>query len=104
MTQDKSNRSSKRQRKQNQPWIPLLLLLGGVLLVGAAFLSFREKTFPKAGIEVRGAPSLKVDHEKIDLGDMKFNQPAEVSIRLTNVGDKTLHLTKTPYVEVVEGC
>ncbi len=58
----------------------------------------------KATIEVTGAPSLKVDQEEIDLGDMKFNQVADVSFQLTNVGDQTLRFTKDPYIEVVEGC
>jgi hypothetical protein len=78
--------------------------LGGVLLVLLAFFALREKPSPKATIEVTGAPSLKVDQEMIDLGDMKFNQPARVSFQLTNIGDQTLRFTKDPYIEVVEGC
>lgn len=104
MSQSKPNRYSKKRHRQKQKWLPILLALGGLLLVGLAFLSLRDKSTPGAAIEVTGAPSLKVDQEKVDLGDMKFNQPAQVSFQLTNVGDQTLRFTKDPYIEVVEGC
>jgi len=104
MSQSKPNRYSKKRHRQKQKWLPILLALGGLLLVGLAFLSLRDKSTPRAAIEVTGAPSLKVDQEKVDLGDMKFNQLAQVSFQLTNVGDQTLRFTKDPYIEVVEGC
>ena len=103
MSQNKSNRYSKKRQSQNQSWVPVLITLGGLLLVGLAFLALRKST-PGAAIEVTGMPSLKVDQEIVDLGDMKFNQPAQVSFQLTNVGDQTLQFTKDPYIEVVEGC
>lgn len=104
MSQNKPNRSSKKQSLQKRQWMPLLLALGGVFLVSIAFLALRREPAPKAAIEVTGAPSLKVDQESIDLGDMKFNQLAQVSFHLTNVGDQTLRLTRAPYIEVAEGC
>lgn len=104
MSQSKPNRYSKKRHRQKQKWLPILLALGGVLLLSLAFLALRKDPAPKAAIEVTGAPSLKVDQEKVDLGDMKFNQPAQVSFQLTNVGDQTLRFTKDPYIEVVEGC
>ena len=103
MSQNKTNRYSKKQHRRNK-WLPVLLALGGVLLLSLAFLAFRKDPAPKAAIEVTGAPSLKVDQEKVDLGDMKFNQPAQVTFQITNVGDQTLRFTKDPYIEVVEGC
>jgi len=104
MSQNKSNRYSKKRQGQNQRWLPILIALGGLLLVGLAFLALRNKSTPGAAIEVTGTPSLKVDKEKVDLGDMKFNQLAQVSFQLTNIGDQTLRFTKDPYIEVVEGC
>lgn len=104
MSQNKPNRYSKKRHRQNKRWLPVLLALGGVLLLSLAFLAFRRDPTPKAAIEVTGAPSLQVDQEIIDLGDMKFNQPAQVSFQITNVGDQTLRFTKDPYIEVVEGC
>lgn len=104
MSQNKPKKYSKKRSRQNQRWLPVLIALGGLLLVGLAFLALRDKSTPGAAIEVTGSPSLKVDQEKIDLGDMKFNQSAQVSFQLTNVGDQTLRFTKDPYIEVVEGC
>lgn len=103
MSQNKSNRYSKKRHRRNK-WLPVLLALGGVLLVSLAFLALRKDPAPEAAIEVTGAPSLQVDQEIVDLGDMKFNQLAQVSFQITNVGDQTLRFIKDPYIEVVEGC
>lgn len=102
MSQPK-NKKVLRHHKKKQPWPLILLVAGGLLLVGA-FFAFRKPSQPKAAVEVTGSPSLKVDKEKIDLGNVKLGQTVEVKFTLTNVGDKTLRLDKTPYVEVVEGC
>lgn len=104
MSHAKSKKYSKKRRNQLSKWMPILLALGGVLLITLALFALRGKSSPKAAIEVTGAPRLKVDQEKIDLGDMKFNQIAKVSFQLTNVGDQTLRFPKNPYIEVVEGC
>lgn len=103
MSQNKTNRYSKTRHRRNK-WLPVLLALGGVLLVSLAFLALRKDPAPEAAIEVTGAPSLQVDQEIVDLGDMKFNQLAQVSFQITNVGDQTLRFAKDPYIEVVEGC
>jgi cell division septal protein FtsQ len=104
MSQNKTKKNSRKRQRQKPKWLPILIILGGLLVVGLAFLALRDKPNPAAAVEVSGAPSLKADKEKIDLGDMKFNQPAEVSFQIANVGDQTLRLTKDPYIEVVEGC
>lgn len=104
MRQNRTHRNSKKRHRRKQKWLPVLLALGGMLLLSLAFLAFRKDSAPEAAIEVTGAPSLKVDQEKVDLGDMKFNQLAQVSFQITNVGDQTLRFTKDPYIEVVEGC
>jgi hypothetical protein len=102
MSQKIPNKHQTKRRQNNTKWLPILVALGGFMLLGAAFLAFRDK--PGAAIEVNGSPSLKVDKEKVDLGDVPLNQPVKVSFQLTNVGDGTLQFTKDPYVEVVEGC
>jgi hypothetical protein len=95
----------KRGRSRNQNRWPLWLALGGIALIAIAFVAFwRGNSSPKATIEVTGAPSLKVDQEKVDLGDVKLGVPVKVSFQLTNVGDKLLRFTDTPYVEIKEGC
>ena len=104
MSHTKSKRISNGRRRQKASWTPFLLVLGGLLLILLASLALRDKPAPKAAVEVPGAPSLRADKEEIDLGNMKFNQLAEVSFQLSNVGDETLRFTKEPYIEVVEGC
>jgi hypothetical protein len=104
MSQNKTRKYSKKRKKGNAKWMPILIALGGILLVAAAFLALREKPAPKVPVEVKGSPSLKVDQEEIDLGDVKLDQTVEVSFQLTNVGDKLLRFSEQPYIEVAAGC
>jgi hypothetical protein len=82
----------------------ILLFAGGLLLVFGAFKVFTKLSGLKAAIEVSGTPSLKVDQEKVDLGNVKLGQTVEVTFKLMNVGDQTLRFSKAPYIEVLEGC
>lgn len=99
----KKTKKYTRHSKQTTSW-PLLLVIGGVLLLAGAVFAFNRPSQPKAPIEVTGAPSLKVDQEEINLGDVKLGKTVEVSFQLTNVGDQTLRFSENPYVEVLEGC
>jgi hypothetical protein len=81
-----------------------MAITGGVLLVILAFSALQDKTIPKAPIDVSGSPSLKVDKEKVDLGEVKLGKTVEVSFKLTNVGDQTLRFSEQPFIEVKEGC
>ncbi|OGN91004.1 MAG: hypothetical protein A2Y88_09705 [Chloroflexi bacterium RBG_13_48_10] len=103
MSQYKNNKKPKNRNKK-LPWPIIILFGGGLLLLIGAFLVFNKPT--EAGVVVVGAdsPSLKVDKEKVDLGDVKLGQTVMVSFQLTNQGDKTLKFTKAPYIEVLEGC
>jgi hypothetical protein len=82
----------------------ILLMAGGLLLIIGVVFAFRKPSQPKAAIEVTGAPSLKVNQDKVDLGNVKLGQTVDVKFSLTNVGDKTLRFNKLPYIEVKEGC
>jgi len=104
MSQNKSKKYPGRHHNRNNRGIPLIIILGGVLLIGLAYWGLRDKSTAKADIEVTGAPALKADKEKVDLGDVKLGETVEVSFQLTNVGDKTLRFSEQPFVEVVEGC
>jgi len=97
------NKKNLRHHRKKQTWL-VLLLAGGLLLVIGAILAFNKSPQPTVPIEVNGAPSLKVDQEKVDLGNVKLGQTVQVKFTLTNVGDQNLRFSKTPYVEVVEGC
>ena len=93
-----------KPRRRSPRWQPLRLALGGLGLVLVAFFALRQDAVAPADIEVSGAPSLQADQERIDLGAIKVDQPAQASFTLTNVGDEMLRFTKAPYIEVVEGC
>lgn len=84
---------------------PLWLALGGLVLVlvaGWAILNGNPQ--PKADIEVKGAPRLKVEKDVIDHGDLKLGTPIKDAVRVTNVGDQPLRFTAAPYLEVKQGC
>ena len=104
MSQSKSKKYPKKRQKQGPKWWPILVALGGMLLIVLAFFGLRDKPTPKTPLEVSGSPSLKVDKEKVDLGNVKLGQTVQVSFQLTNVGDQPLRFSKQPYIEVMEGC
>jgi hypothetical protein len=87
--------------------LPLLIALGGFVLVAAALFALWKSGQPQQAtvpVEGAGQPSLKVDKEEIDFGDVKVGDQVSASFTLTNVGDKTLRFTEDPYIEVREGC
>ncbi len=87
----------KRQKqKQKFPW--LFLALGGVFVALAVFL------FARQGGNGDGMPSIAVDQQLIDYGDVKFNVEKTFAINVTNTGDGTLRFKEDPYIEIVEGC
>jgi len=91
---------SKKHRKQKQrksfPWP--LVVFGGILLIVAAFF------FANQSGDGSGTPSIAVDQQKIDYGDVKFNVEKTFTIKITNKGDGTLRFKEDPYIEVLEGC
>ena len=93
--------SKKKYRKQNQrnkfPWA--LTVIGGMLLIIAAFFFARQGSGDGGG-----APSIAVDQQKIDYGDVKFGVNKTFAIKVTNAGDGTLRFKEQPYIEVLEGC
>ncbi len=106
MSQKLSKRQRLRQKQTRKISPPLLLsLIGGVVLIGVIlFAIFANSPAPKAAIEVTGSPRLKVDKEKVELGDRKLGTEVEVTLEVTNIGDQPLRFADKPYVEVVEGC
>ena len=92
-----SKKYKKRKQKKKQfPW--LLLALGGILVVIAAFIFTRQNG------DGGGTPSIAVDQQKIDYGDVKFGVNKTFAIKVTNTGDGTLRFKEQPYIEIVEGC
>lgn len=91
-----SKKHKRQKQKQKFPWI--FAAVGGVLLVLAAFL------FASQNGDGGGTPSIAVDQQKIDYGDVKFGVNKTFAIKVTNTGDGTLRFKEDPYIEVVEGC
>jgi ABC-type transporter Mla subunit MlaD len=102
MSKYKSKKRKKKASFQDILPISLLLALGGMILVAVALFALwkaGQPANPQVPIEVSGAPSLKVDQDKVDLGDVPLGKTVTVSFQLANVGDQPLRS-----VEVVEGC
>ncbi len=96
-------RKNRKPAKTRSPWPFVALAFVGLLLVGAAVV-FSQSARPKATIQVTGKAALRVDKEKVDLGDVKLGQEVFVAFDLTNVGDQPLQFSEAPYVEVLAGC
>ncbi len=91
----KNKKKLQRQKQtQNYPW--LFVALGGVLLVIAAFFL--------ANRDGGGTPSIVVDQQKIDYGDVRFGVEKSFAIKVTNTGNGTVRFKEAPYIEVLEGC
>lgn len=85
---------------------PLLVIVGGVVLLGAALFALFQGRGSSGGatLEVTGEPRLKVDREVIDFGEVPLGKWVTAEFRLTNVGDQPLRFSEPPWVELVEGC
>ena len=92
-----SKKHKRQQQKQGFPWV--ILAIGGVMLVIAAFLFARQ-----GGGDGGGTPSIAVDQQKIDYGDVKFGVEKTFAVKVTNTGDGTLRFKEEPYIQVLEGC
>ena len=87
----------RQKHRRDFPWP--LVMFGGILLVVAAFFFANQ-----GGGGDGGTPSIAVDQQKIDYGDVKFGVEKTFAVKVTNTGDGTLRFKEDPYIEVVEGC
>jgi hypothetical protein len=92
-----SKKLKRQKQKQKCPWV--ILAIGGVMLVIAAFLFARQ-----GGGDGGGTPSIAVDQQQIDYGDVKFGVNKTFAVKVTNTGDGTLRFKEEPYIQVLEGC
>lgn len=92
------SKKQKKQKQNNKLFLPLIIL-GGFLLIVAAFYFSNQ-----GGGDGGGTPSIAVDQQKIDYGDVKFGVNKTFAIKITNTGDGTLRFKEEPYIEVLEGC
>lgn len=91
-----SKKYKKRKQKQTFPWA--IAALGGILLIVVAVLFARQNG------DGGGAPSIAVDQQRIDYGDVTLDTPLTFAVKVTNTGDGTLRFTEKPYIQVLEGC
>ena len=104
MPRVKSYRTKYGRDKNKQSKKPLILIIGGaVLLIAAVFFALAQQSQPTIDT-AGGTPKIKADKERVDLGDQKLGNTVSVSFKITNEGNGTLRFTKEPYVEVKEGC
>ncbi len=96
------SRMKQSPRKERGLWVGLGV--GVALLSLAALALFYKSIVPAKDNAATGRPSLKVNLEQIDLGDVKLGQTVEAAFELTNAGDGPLTITEAPYIEVVAGC
>lgn len=105
--QHPSKRRRDRRRSRAVLPTPLLLVIGGVLLIAGALFALwmtGRPERPSVPVEVSGSPSLRIDREYVDLGDVPVDELVTVTFNLANAGDRDLRIISKPFVEVVEGC
>jgi hypothetical protein len=106
MENSKAHIEQRRQNKYRRKLITALIG-GGILVLAAGLIigisAWNNRVDPSQ-VLVNGQPSLRVDQELIDFGDVIFDTPKTFAITLTNVGDEPLILSEKPYIEVREGC
>jgi hypothetical protein len=98
-----------KRKSKPRPWwkriSPLLLGLGGLLLMGmASFILVRAAQPPTQNIPLVSGPRLQVDREIIDFGEVKMGIPIRASFKLTNIGNEPVRFVRQPYIQVLEGC
>src|SRR5512135_686145 len=89
------------------PWWPIGVVMIGLVVLAIALIKNppgNNSVQPPVTLEAHGTPALRVDKEKVDLGDVKLGQTVQVSFDVTNAGDQALRFNEPPYIEVIEGC
>lgn len=98
----KKFKNSKRRSQQKTVSTSLFILMfGGALLLAAGILFGLQRV---GGGDEDGTPTLAVDQQIIDYGDVKLNTNLTFEIKVTNTGDGTLRFKEEPYIQVLEGC
>jgi hypothetical protein len=101
----KPKKRARRSRRRQSSLGPLLLAVGGLAVLAlATFFVLSNGSRPKAAVTVQGAPSLKVQQDTIDRGNVELGTTIEVAFEVSNVGDQPLTISEQPYVELAAGC
>jgi hypothetical protein len=92
-----NKKHNKQKQRKGFPWA--FVVFGGILLIVATFFFANQ-----GGGSGGGTPSIEIDQQNIDYGDVKFGVEKTFTIKITNTGDGTLRFKEEPYIEVLEGC
>jgi len=104
MPKNKKNLSKRNFKRTNNKNKTIFFVIGSAIIILLASLVGLQNKPTSYIAEVEGAPSLQVDEDKVDLGDIRLGTPMQTSFKIKNVGDQVLKFTQIPYVEVKEGC
>jgi hypothetical protein len=104
------SKNTRGTRKRQRPgtaaplkkWLPLIIVVA-LSVIGAAAIIIGNGA-AAVDPEVTGAPAIEIEQTVFDLGELHFNQIAQVTYQIKNVGDQPLRILETPTVQVVEGC
>ena len=103
----KAHRLNKGRARSGQSNLSLYIVLAGFVLLAVGLFALWKVGQPAVAsvpVEVKGQPSLNVNQDKLDFGDVKLGKTVTASFTLSNVGDQTLEITDKPYIQVLEGC
>jgi hypothetical protein len=116
MSQSKTKSKQAQAPKRRSAW-PVVLVVGGLLLVAAVIalsLSSRpaqEQVEGRPGTpalsiaDIQAAPEAQIDDLKVDFGPMKMGaDSASLRLTLRNSGDKALQFSQPPYIQLADGC
>ena len=84
-------------------WLPLIIV-AGVVLIAVAMLSNTSSSASPAASTTNGTPTVSVDKDRFDFGNVKLGQTVQVSFEVANTGDAPLRFKEKPYIEVAAGC
>lgn len=104
MPKNKKKLSQRKRKKISKSNKSIFFVIGGVIIVLISSLLALQNKPTTYIAEVEGKPSLQVDEDKIDLGDVRLGTTVQTSFKIRNVGDQELKFTQVPFVEVKEGC
>ncbi len=101
--------NNKHPRKGGNRILTLLFQAGLGLAAATAFVLIGTWVIQAATprivpLEVSGFPRLKLYQDYLNLGDQALGKTVPVKFEIANVGDRPLHITEAPYLEVVKGC
>jgi hypothetical protein len=104
MSHNRTERYTKKQQQAKNAGPVGFVIAGLTLVLMASLALFRPISVALNDAFSNGSPSLKVNQEKVDLGDVKLGKSVSVTFQIMNDGNKTLRFIKEPYIETLKGC